>query len=137
LETDGNDPREAHLPAPTNTTAARPAASQATLVSCRPVAVGKQLHWNIFGRPQTADDTSTSSSTRASWTPSPSEPWSRLHARGGRNGHCRLGIEPVDALPTIPQRRVVTRLADVTSESKDDRLGEIDPPRRMLPRPRA
>ncbi len=130
--------REAHLPALDEHHRAEGGRElQATLVELVDLSLlGKQLHWNIFGRPfkplhehldelvdswRELSDTVAERAVALGFAPD---------ARAG-TVTADSGIEPVDAgsLDTdTATRELVERLADVTERirSRMDRLGEID-----------
>jgi starvation-inducible DNA-binding protein len=110
---------------------------QATLVELVDLSlIGKQLHWNIFGRPfkplhEHLDELVDS------WRELSDTVAERAVALGiAPNGqaetvHANSGIEPVDAgaLDTdTALRELVARLADVTERirARMDRLGDLD-----------
>jgi starvation-inducible DNA-binding protein len=131
-------PREAHLPALDEHHRAETGRElQATLVELVDLSlIGKQLHWNIYGRPfkplhehldELVDSWRALSDTVAE----------RAVALGvapdGRAGtvEASSAVDPVDAgaLDTdTATREIVERLADVTERirARMDRLGEID-----------
>ncbi len=131
-------PREAHLPALGEHHRAEAGRElQATLVELVDLSlIGKQLHWNIIGRPfkplhEHLDELVDS------WRDLSDTVAERAVALGvtpdGRAGTVAAGsgIEPVDVglLDTdTALRELVTRLADVSERirSRMDRLGEID-----------
>ena len=131
-------PREAHLPALGEHQRGQAGHElQATLVELVDLSlIGKQLHWNIYGRPfkpfhEHLDELVDS------WRELSDTVAERAVALGvapdGRAGTVDegSGIDPVDAgaLDTdTALRELVTRLADVTERirSRMDRLGEID-----------
>lgn len=122
----------------TNTFAARPANElQATLAELVELSlIGKQMHWNIFGRPfhplhEHLDELVDS------WRDLSDTVAERAVALGiapdGRSGtiNANSGVEPVDAgaLDTdTALRQLVRRLADVTERIRGrmDRLGDLD-----------
>src|SRR3954467_12533968 len=129
---------EAHLPALTHHYREEAGRElQATLVELIDLSlIGKQLHWNIFGRPfkplhEHLDELVDS------WRDLSDTVAERVVALGvapdGRAGtiDAGSGIDPVDAgaLDTdTATRELVERLADVTERirARMDRLGEID-----------
>ena len=130
--------RDAHLPAVDKHRRRETSGElQATLVEFIDLSlIGKQLHWNIFGRPfqplhEHLDDLVDS------WRELSDTVAERAVALGiapdGRAGTINgtSGIEPVDggALDTdTASRELVTRLADVTERirARMDRLGDLD-----------
>ena len=130
--------REAHLPALDEHHRSEAGHElQATLVELVDLSlIGKQLHWNIYGRPfkplhEQLDELVDS------WRELSDTVAERAVALGiapdGRAGtvDAASGIDPVDvgALDTdTALRELVTRLADVTERirARMDRLGEID-----------
>jgi starvation-inducible DNA-binding protein len=131
-------PREAHLPALDQHHRGEAGHElQATLVELVDLSlIGKQLHWNIYGRPfkplhEHLDELVDS------WRELSDTVAERAVALGvapdGRAGTVAAGseIDAVDAgsIDTdTATRELVTRLADVTERirSRMDRLGEID-----------
>jgi starvation-inducible DNA-binding protein len=131
-------PREAHLPAlDVHHRGEAGRELQATLVELVDLSlIGKQLHWNIYGRPfkplhEHLDELVDS------WRELSDTVAERAVALGiapdGRAGtvDAGSGIDPVDAgsLDTdTASRDLVTRLADVAERirARMDRLGEID-----------
>ncbi len=131
-------PREAHLPALDEHHRGETGRElQATLVELVDLSlIGKQLHWNIYGRPfkplhEHLDELVDS------WRDLSDTVAERAVALGvapdGRAGtvDAGSGIDPVDpgALDTdTALRELVERLADVTERirARMDRLGEID-----------
>ncbi len=131
-------PREAHLPALDQHHRGEAGRElQATLVELVDLSlIGKQLHWNIYGRPfkplhEHLDELVDS------WRELSDTVAERAVALGvapdGRAGTVAAGseIDAVDAgsIDTdTATRELVTRLADVTERirSRMDRLGEID-----------
>jgi len=110
---------------------------QATLVELVDLSlIGKQLHWNIFGRPfkplhEHLDELVDS------WRELSDTVAERAVALGvapdGRVGtvDARSGIDPVDAGPLDTDtalHELVTRLADVSARirSRMDRVGDVD-----------
>jgi starvation-inducible DNA-binding protein len=131
-------PREAHLPALDEHHRVEAGRElQATLVELIDLSlIGKQLHWNIFGRPfqplhEHLDELVDS------WRELSDTVAERAVALGiaadGRAATIEAGsgIDPVDAgsIDTdTATRELVTRLADVTERIRGrmDRLGELD-----------